>query len=242
MALDIPKPELRYGCPAADQILFNRFYTVGYSYYFRQAKWTLEIVEPGKHINDVDDDVTRQNNFRPDFRLPQRFRGDLSDYRRSGFDRGHLVASANQDQSALQNSETYLLSNMSPQAPQFNRGIWKVLEGEIRTKNESPDIHETYVMAGPVFDFEFQTQFIGQADNNGIKIPIPTHFFKCVLVEWKSGRLEMWAFEFENKAVNAEPSRFVTSTSAIEQRAGINIWPNLLGDDIEVQKSNINPW
>ena len=42
--LALMKPEARYGLPEADQILFNRHYTVGFSYYFRQAKWALEIV------------------------------------------------------------------------------------------------------------------------------------------------------------------------------------------------------
>lgn len=105
------QPELRYGCPAADQILINRFYTVGYSYYFRQAKWALEIVDPNM---DELDDIERLNNFRSDFRVPKRFRADLSDYRKSGYDRGHLVASANHDSELLENSETFLLSNMSP--------------------------------------------------------------------------------------------------------------------------------
>ncbi len=40
------KRETRYGLPTADQILYNRFYVLGYSYYFRQAKWALEIVDP----------------------------------------------------------------------------------------------------------------------------------------------------------------------------------------------------
>ena len=101
--------ETRYGLPAADQILVNRFFTTGYSYYFRQAKWTLEIVDPDK--KDLDE-VERLNNFRPDFRIPKRFRADLSDYSKSGFDRGHLVASANQNDEKLQNSETPLFTKL----------------------------------------------------------------------------------------------------------------------------------
>ena len=61
--IDLPslKRETRYGMPAADQILFNRHYVVGYSYYFRQAKWALEIVDPNKEdVTTVD----RMNNFR----------------------------------------------------------------------------------------------------------------------------------------------------------------------------------
>ena len=44
--MDIPdvRRETRYGMPQADQVIFNRHYIIGYSYYFRQAKWTLEII------------------------------------------------------------------------------------------------------------------------------------------------------------------------------------------------------
>ena len=82
--------ETRYGLPSADQILFNRHYVLGYSYHFRQAKWALKIIDPD--LEDLD----RTDNFRPDFRIPRTFRVDLVDYAGSGFNRGHLVASANQ--------------------------------------------------------------------------------------------------------------------------------------------------
>ena len=144
------RPEIRYGCPAADQILFNRFYVVGYSYYFRQAKWALEIVDPDK--KDLEE-VERLNNFRPDFRIPKNFRADLSDYRRSGYDRGHLVASANLYDEEIQNSETFLLSNMSPQAPGFNRKKWRELENLVRALDAKYEVLETYVITGPIFRF-----------------------------------------------------------------------------------------
>jgi endonuclease G len=152
------KPETRYGCPAADQVLFNRFYTVGYSYYFRQAKWALEIVDPDK--KDLDE-VERLDNFRPDFRVPKRFRADLSDYRRSGFDRGHLVASANQLDENIQNSETFLLSNMSPQTPSFNRQIWRRLESAVRRLDAKDRVLETYVITGPIMNIVAAKSNIG---------------------------------------------------------------------------------
>ena len=119
--LDLPslRRETRYGVPAADQLLFNRYYVLGYSYYFRQAKWALEIIDNDKS------NVERADNFRPDYRTPEMFRADLADYQGSEYDRGHLVASANQIETGIQNSETFLLSNMSPQEPSFNRQIWK---------------------------------------------------------------------------------------------------------------------
>ena len=227
------KPELRYGCPAADQILTNRFYTVGYSYYFRQAKWALEIVDPDK--KDIDE-VARLNNFRPDYRVPKRFRADLSDYSGSGYDRGHLVSSANQDDENIQNSETFLLSNMSPQAPNFNRKKWKELESAVRILDKQENVLETYVITGPIFDFSKAVELIGENDDNGIRIPVPSHFYKCVLVEEISGRLKMWAFEMENKALDKPLEDYRVSTSYIEQRAGILLWDNLRGSEVEKEK------
>ena len=142
------KRETRYGMPAADQIIFNRHYVLGYSYYFRQAKWALEIVDPGMV------DIERIDNFRPDYRIPEKFRADLIDYEGSGYDRGHLVASANQNELYLQNSETFLLSNMSPQHPRFNRDIWKKLELKVRELDRQEDVWETYVICGPIFYFD----------------------------------------------------------------------------------------
>ncbi len=206
----VAKPELRYGCPAADQILPNRFYTVGYSYYFRQAKWALEIVDPDK--KDIDE-VERLDNFRPDYRIPKRFRADLSDYRSSGYDRGHLVASANQDDEHIQNSETFLLSNMSPQAPRFNRSKWKQLEAAVRKLDQNKKILETYVISGPIFDFYESIKMIGENDRNGTKVPVPSHFFKCILTEDIKGKLKMWAFEMKNAALPKKIEFFRVTTS-----------------------------
>jgi endonuclease G len=71
-------------------------------------------------------------NFRSDYHVPERFRADKVNYENSGLDRGHLVASANQQESQLRNSETFLFSNMAPQQPDFNRKVWKKLENAVR--------------------------------------------------------------------------------------------------------------
>lgn len=207
--------ENRYGLPAADQVLVNRFFTVGYSYNFRQAKWALEVIDPDK--KDMDE-VERLNNFRPDYRIPKRFRADLSDYSGSGFDRGHLVASANQNDENIQNSETFLLSNMSPQTPAFNRQKWRELESAVRKLDNKKNVLETYVVTGPIFDFGVAINMIGESDNNGISIPVPSHFYKCILTEEKNGNLKMWAFEMKNTAQDEDLQYYRVSTSYIEHR------------------------
>ena len=231
------KPETRYGCPRADQILFNRFFTVGYSYYFRQAKWALEVIDADS--SDMDG-VTRLNSFRPDFRIPRNFRADLSDYSKSGYDRGHLVASANRNESNLQNSETFLLSNMAPQSAKLNRGKWRSLESAIRQLSQKEEVIETLVITGPVFDYNQCMETIGKHDDNGVEIPIPSHFFKCVLAEKLNGRLEMWAFELPNERCDGELASYLTTTASIERRTGILLWEKLTGSEIEAMKGRKN--
>lgn len=233
--MDLPeiRREVRYGMPAADQIVFNRHYVLGYSYYFRQAKWALEIVDP------ENSGLERADNFRPDYRIPEAFRADLVDYAGSGHDRGHLIASANQRETELQNSETFLLSNMSPQKPQFNRKIWRELESEIRRLDARPKILETYVICGPVFYFDKLVKTIGVNDSNEITLPVPHAYFKSVLTENNKGTLNMWSFVVPNKKTDQPLETFLVPTTWAEKVAGINLWANLTGKKIDKEKSGI---
>jgi len=233
--MDIPslRCETRYGMPAADHIMFNRHYVLGYSYYFRQAKWALEIISPDNPALD------RLDNFRPDYRVPEMFRADLVDYRGSGFDRGHLVASADKREVALQNSETFLLSNMSPQQPAFNRGIWKTLEDAVRNLNDKAEILETYDICGPIFDFDLPIQSIGTKDKNGVSIPVPNAYFKSVLAENDKGALSMWSFILPNESSGNALDTFRVPTSLVEKLAGIKLWERLVGKKIDREKSKI---
>lgn len=233
--MDLPslRRETRYGMPAADQILFNRHYVIGYSYYFRQAKWALEIVDP----DNVG--LERLDNFRPDYRIPELFRADLVDYVGSGYDRGHLIASANQRETELQNSETFLLSNMSPQKPQFNRKVWRELESRVRELNEKPNIFETYVICGPIFNFDQPVESIGSEDNNEVTIPIPHAYFKSVLTENNKGSLQMWSFVIPNEESNSPLDKYLVKTTRVECFAGIKLWERLVGKKIEREKEKI---
>lgn len=238
--IDLPslRKETRYGMPAADQILFNRYYIAGYSYYFRQPKWVLEIVNPPT-INGEPEGVERSDNFRPDYRIPQLFRADLVDFKGSGFDRGHMVPSADQRGLEIQNSETYLLTNMSPQKPELNRYIWRRLENAVRVLNTKNEILETYVVTGPIFNFDQPVTVIGTNDSNEVTIPIPHAYFKTVLTEDKKGRLHLWSFIIKNEGTDQPLSDFLVPTTKIEQYAGIKLWDKLVGQEIEIEKSNI---
>lgn len=226
-------PETRYGMPAADQILINRHYILGYSYYYRQAKWALEIVDRGM------EDVERSNNFRSDFRIPELFRVDKAQYEGSGFDRGHLVASANQNEVELQDSETFLLSNMCPQEHGFNNGVWKRLEKAVRELNKLEDVCEVYVISGPIFDFDLVIETITTSDASPIKLPIPHLFFKSVLAERRSGALHMWSFVMQHESSRKSLDKFRVPTTHVEVMVGVNLWDQLTGTKINEEKNKI---
>jgi len=230
--------EIRYGVPAADQILYNRHFVIGYSYYFRQAKWALEIVDPDV-IDDDKTDAERADNFRSDYRVPEMFRADLEVYKGSGYDRGHLVPSADQRDTDLQNSETFLLSNMSPQRPNFNRKIWKKLEDAIRQLDAPKKIYETYVISGPIFNFDVPILKMKSEDDDDVSLPIPHAYFKSVLTENNRGALHMWSFILPNEESDKVLEEFLVPTVKLERYAGLFLWQRLVGRKIEREKGRI---
>jgi len=229
------KRETRYGLPTADQILYNRNYVVGYSYYFRQAKWALEIVD------SEESEVERKDHFRPDYRIPERFRADKEVYEGSGYHRGHLVASANKLENEIHNSETFLLSNMSPQKPRFNSGIWKKLEDAVRKLDRDPKVFETYVISGPIFYFDKDVKMMGDDDDSiDVSLPIPHAFFKSILVEKNTGTINMWSFIIPNKKSNLDLKEFLVPTNKVEKISGLLLWETLLGTKMINKKNKVS--
>ncbi|MHC5821675.1 MAG: DNA/RNA non-specific endonuclease [Nostoc sp.] len=92
----------------------------------------------------------RQNNFRPDDTLPINFaRVTPTIYAGSGYDKGHIIPSADRTKSVEDNSATFLMTNMVPQTPDNNRRTWEGLEQysrELVTKEGK----ELYIIAGPL--------------------------------------------------------------------------------------------
>jgi len=191
-------------------------YTVCYSYPLRQPLYVHETLTPwsirGKTI--------RCNKFEEDREIPARVRATLSDYRDSGFDRGHMSPDANQGSSRVKTKETYLSSNICPQVGiRFNQGKWGELEEYVRSiveKSLSVD-----VISGPLFlpvDNEVRYSVIGP--NN---IPVPTHFFKMILASYSNGNLEEEAYILPNGEIQCEEelSSFARTIEEVERLSGV---------------------
>lgn len=231
------QPELRYGAPVCDEILTGRYFTIGYSWYFRQAKWVLEIINRDRDF--LTTEVERADHFRADLRIPKRFRAGLGAYKRSGYDRGHLVSSADQDMRLIQNSETFLLSNMSPQKPGFNRKIWRKLEMAVRMLDAQEDVLETYVLTAPVFYFGRVVETLkDEQEDYGIDVPIPHAFVKSVLTEDRRGRLKLWTFLMENEDLDGALEDYLVVTYDAEQLVGGRFWDRVAGGDLHESKKD----
>ena len=106
-------------------------------------------------------------------------------------------------------SDTFYLSNMSPQNPSFNRGVWKKLENRVRTWSLEND--EIYVVTGPVLaDGPFDT--IGK--NN---VSIPKRFYKVIL-DYKEPEIKAIAFILPNERSTEALSNFALTINEVEHK------------------------
>ncbi len=125
-------------------------------------------------------DAKRCNCFEADNTLPEGFfKATTSDYTGTGFDRGHLCPSDDRDASATDNAATFLMTNMSPQAPHLNQQTWEALEAYCRKLMIQGN--ELYIVAGG-----YGTGGDGSTGSStslaGGHINVPSHFWKIVVV------------------------------------------------------------
>lgn len=236
--IEIPslRPETRYGMPTANLYLLNRAYIVGYSYLFRQAQWTLELIDKKSAVINTG----RSETFRPDQRVPERFRADLDDFRGTGYDRGHMVSSADRRGEEIHNSETFLLSNMSPQKPELNRRIWRDLETAVRDLANKPSMLEVYVVSGIMFDITKKFKLLGKGES---KVIVPHWYFKSVLAEDAKGKFKLWTFALPNEKATKPLEEYITTTRHVEIWTGLDLWDRLRGTDIDRKKNRaIKMW
>lgn len=131
----------------------------------------------------------RTDVFFPDPRLKQSDSAQLSDYKGSGFDRGHQAPAGDAaNQHAM--AQTFSLSNMIPQNSENNRKVWSKIEGDTRKYIERAN-GDVYVYTGPLFAGN-KVATIGSS-----QVWVPTHIFKVV---YTPADHRAWAFILTNTA------------------------------------------
>ena len=172
----------------------------------------------------------RQDNFAPDATLPSGwYRATSTSYTGSGFDRGHNCPSADRTGSVADNSATFLMTNMMPQAPQNNQRTWAGLETYCRTLINAGN--EVYVICG-----SYGTGGTGSAGYKTTldagRIAVPNRCWKVVVVlpegSSDAGRVttgtRVIAIDTPNdNALNTNWGVYRTSVNAIESATGYDI-------------------
>lgn len=126
--------------------------------------------------------ATRQNDFRADVTLPSGwYQVNQNDYSGSGFDRGHMTPSGDRTSTVADNSATFLMTNMVPQAPGNNQGPWEKLESYLRTQVGANGGQEIYIIAG-----SYGVGGTGTAGTTntiaGGKVTVPSYTYKIAII------------------------------------------------------------
>ena len=100
------------------------------------------------NAENINGTQSRTDDFRADMSITTGS-ASLADYKYSGYDRGHLCPAADMTQNKTAMSESFFLSNKSPQTAGFNREIWSVAESQVR--KWVLEYGKLYVVTGPIF-------------------------------------------------------------------------------------------
>ncbi len=180
-------------------------------------------------------DVPRQDNFRPDTSLPKDwYKVTPANYTNSGFDRGHMISSEDRGATIEDNSSTFLMTNVLPQAPDNNRGPWVQLESYCRDLVKKGK--ELYIITGGVG--------VGGTGEKGAlisltggKVTVPESVWKVILVMDKPGltasdvteQTRLIAIQMpNNQGIRQKKwTEFRVSVDAVEQATGYDFFSKI---------------
>ena len=200
-----------------NNIIQHKYYNLSYSEEDEQAEWVYYELD----TSQIKTSVERKDNFKTD-PLIMTSSAQLSDYKGSGYDRGHLAPSADMKHNEIAMSESFYMSNMSPQNPSFNRGIWKKIEKKIRDWTYL--FGELLVITGPILDKDY-LDVIGENE-----VSVPKWYYK-VIIDLDNYERSI-AFLIENQKSSNSIESFVVTIDQIEEKSGIDFFYQM-NDEIE---------
>jgi len=193
-------------------IVKHNFYTLSYAEKHEQAEWVAYELQKNQ--------VVKGNFKRPYFVEDRKVKTNSADwrnYKKSGYDKGHLCPAGDRNFDYNAFHETFLTSNISPQNHEFNRGIWNKLEQQTRYWAKKYD--GVYVITGGILKENLKT--IGEE-----RISVPEMYYK-IIVDNSNGNYKAIAFLIPNKNSNQSFYKYVVTIDEIEKLTGIDFFPNL---------------
>ena len=207
---------------------YNGF-TLCYRESYECAEWVCYTLT----AEEVDGTFPRSNDFREDLNISTGS-ASLNDYRRSGYDRGHLAPAGDMKWSEGSMSDTFLLSNITPQRHSFNDGIWKQLEEQVR--RWAKKYGEVVVITGPVL--EKKSSAYPRIGENAVAVP---EFFYKVLYALNADGEEMTlAFIIPQENFSGSIYDYAVTVDEVEKRTGLDFFVSLDDEKESLLESEVN--
>lgn len=188
-----------------DTLLERKAYNASYSSFHGQSNWVLYTLKKEYLFGEA----VRKNNFKADADIADAVSPSI--YTKSGFDRGHLAPAADFSWSEQAIAESFYMSNMSPQLPGFNRGIWKKLEDQVR--KWADEKQNLMIVVGPILH-----DSLVKLKN---RVSIPDVFYKIILDKNQNNAI---AFLMKNESSLLPISAFAVSIDSVEKLSGIDFF------------------
>lgn len=219
----------RLELPAAagcNQVIEHMGYTVSYDCGVLNPEWVAYELT----AYETEGDLSRASRFTRDPDLAGAQAED-SDFRHSGWDRGHMAPAADMKWSSQAMKESFYLTNICPQNHNLNAGDWKSLEESCRSWARR--FGRVWIACGPIFD-------CGELGTIGENcVAVPDGFYKVVLAR-EGGRCESVGFLFRNRAGHKPLRSYVVTVDSVETVTGQDFFCNLPADAQRAVESQVD--
>jgi len=202
------------------QVVQHENYTLSYNELYEQAEWVAYELKRSH--------LTYDDRKRPYFISdPKVITGSANykNFKRSGYDRGHLCPAGDRRFSKEAYDETFYTSNITPQKNDFNAGVWNRLE--MKTRYWAKKYGDLYIVTGGVLNKDLKT--IGFED-----VAVPKQFYK-IIFDYKNAKAI--AFLLPHKESTKSLKTFAVPIDKIEELTHIDFFPSL-PDELENKLEN----
>lgn len=202
---------------AGEEVIAHPGHMLVYDEAHEQPKWVAHIAVPELLAGNL----ARIDSFIPDPKV-RSGTAVTADYWNSGYDRGHMVPSADMRWNIDALRATYYYSNVSPQVPELNRGAWAELEDWVR-RYVNHSKRRVFVVTGPVLRDGLPTL---QNPGRRNEVSIPELHWK-VIADLDGERPKAIGFVMANKAQEYPPISYAVTVDSVERLTGIDFFAAL---------------
>lgn len=208
----------------------HKYYGVAYSEKFKNPYWVSYILTKkmvkDKKVSRKDEIFTKEPLLKDNFSLS-------SDYTGSGYDRGHMCPAGDMNFNQTAMTECFYMSNITPQKPGLNRGVWKSLEE--KTRDWAVENDSLYVVVGVIYSKK--PRIIGKN-----KVAVPKKIYKIIADISSEDGYKAIAFVFENKdySDNTDFMDYAITIDSLENMTNIDFFAKYQSIEVEQIESSIN--